>query len=104
MPYIKSIVYGHILEILFNVQPSTLPENIGSSVNKETQDKIRKYLNPLIVEIKNRLPPAPITKATLSKAPFDIMPVFRHILSKYESMIEANQEVTTSIQLPLTLP
>ncbi|KAI7893257.1 uncharacterized protein EV154DRAFT_583715 [Mucor mucedo] len=90
MPYIKSIVYGHILEIF--------------SVNKETQDKIRKFLNPLIVEIKNRLPPAPITKATLSKAPFDIMPVFRHILSKYESMIEANQEVTTSIQLPLTLP
>ncbi|KAG2209788.1 hypothetical protein INT47_001936 [Mucor saturninus] len=104
MSYIKSIVYGHILEILFNVQPSTLPENIGSSVNKETQDKIRKFLNPLIVEIKNRLPPAPITKATLNKAPFDIMPVFRHILSKYESMIEANQEVTTSIQLPLTLP
>ncbi|KAI7892608.1 uncharacterized protein EV154DRAFT_504283, partial [Mucor mucedo] len=104
MPYIKSIVYGHILEILFNVQPSTLPENIGSSVNKETQHKIRTILNPLIVEIKNRLPPALITKATLNKAPFDIMPVFRHILSKYESMIEAKQEVTTSIQLPLTLP
>ncbi|KAI7873102.1 uncharacterized protein EV154DRAFT_579526 [Mucor mucedo] len=97
MPYIKNI-------ILFNVQLSTFPENIGSSVNKETQDKIRKYLNPLIVEIKNRLPPAPISKATLNKAPFHIMPVFRHILSKYESIIEADQEVTTSIQLPLTLP
>ncbi|KAI7890974.1 uncharacterized protein EV154DRAFT_551846 [Mucor mucedo] len=43
IPYIKSIVYGHILEILFNVQPSTLPENIGSSVNKETQDEIRNF-------------------------------------------------------------
>ncbi|KAG2195627.1 hypothetical protein INT47_005995 [Mucor saturninus] len=67
MPYIKSIVYGHILEILFNVQPSTLPQNIGSSVNKEMQDKIRKFLNPLIVEIKNRLPPPPLTKATLKR-------------------------------------
>ncbi|KAI7871384.1 uncharacterized protein EV154DRAFT_580329 [Mucor mucedo] len=104
MSYIKSMVYGHILEIVFNVQQLTLPENIGSSVNKETQDKIRTFLNPPIVEIKNRLPPAPITKATLNKAPFDIMPVFRHILSKYKSMIEANHEVTTSIQLPLTLP
>lgn len=104
MPYIKSIVYNHVLGILFNLQSSTLPEDIGSSVDKQTQDKIRKFLNPLIVEIKNRLPPAPITKATLNKAPFDIMPVFRHIVSKYESIIEANQQVTPVTQLTVASP
>lgn len=73
-------------------------------MDKETQDELQKFLNPLIVEIKNRLPPAPITKATLNKALFDIMPVFRHILSKYESMIEANKQVTTVVKLPVTSP
>ncbi|KAG1639716.1 hypothetical protein G6F44_007556 [Rhizopus delemar] len=99
MPLIKYIVYNHVLEILFSTPSSTLPENIGSSVDKQTQDKIRNFLNPLILEIKDRLPPAPITKETLNNAPFNIMPVFRHILSKYESIIDANQQITPVVQL-----
>ncbi|KAI7889027.1 uncharacterized protein EV154DRAFT_424636, partial [Mucor mucedo] len=59
--------------------------------------RIRTFLNPLIVEIKNRLSPAATTKATLYKTPFDIIPVFRHILSKYESEIEANYQSTAVI-------
>lgn len=36
MSYIESIIYGHISKILFNLQPSTLPEHIGCSEDKET--------------------------------------------------------------------
>ncbi|KAI8090752.1 hypothetical protein BDF21DRAFT_396185 [Thamnidium elegans] len=43
------------------------------------------FINPLIVELKNRSPSFSITKVTQNTNPFSILPALRHILSKYES-------------------
>ncbi|KAI8090771.1 hypothetical protein BDF21DRAFT_483754 [Thamnidium elegans] len=49
------------------------------------KDAIQAFINPLIVELKNRSPSFSITKVTQNTNPFSILPALRHILSKYES-------------------
>lgn len=58
------------------------------------------YLDPLVVKIKNRFPSLPLTKETLNKAPFDILPIFRHIREKYESLSTENIQTTYAPQSP----
>ncbi|KAI7894230.1 uncharacterized protein EV154DRAFT_579180 [Mucor mucedo] len=61
------------------------------------QEKIHTFLNPLTLEMKNCIPAFPAINATLSNAPFSIMPVFKHILEKYESLlVEATLPVPVS--------
>ncbi|KAI7898160.1 uncharacterized protein BX663DRAFT_582577 [Cokeromyces recurvatus] len=76
--------------------------NISSSLNDQTQDRIRAFLNPLIVEIRNRLPSLPVTKETLNNAPFNIIPMLRHILEKYQSIIAEKQQLTPAPHSPVT--
>lgn len=88
MPVVKHIVHEHVLNVVFSPGPGAIgADSISTSLNSEEQDKIRTFLNPLILEIKNRIPSFPVTKETLNKAPFSIMPVLKHILEKYESLI-----------------
>ncbi|KAG2209217.1 hypothetical protein INT47_005509 [Mucor saturninus] len=97
MPAVKKhIVYEHVLNVMFFSGPGTInSDNISISLNTEEQENICAFLNPLILEIKNRIPAFPVTKATLNNAPFSIMPVFKHILEKYESLI---------VEAPLPFP
>lgn len=94
MATIKYIVYEHVLDVVFSVGPANITaDDIASSLSEEIKVKIRAFVNPLISELKNRLPSLPLTKATLNNAPFDIMPLLRHILMKYESLIEQNPQI-----------
>lgn len=107
MPSIKYIVYEKVLDTLLSPGPENLMTgNLASAVKEETQEEIRTFLEPLILEIKNRLPSLPVTRETLNKAPFGIIPVLRHILMKYESLIAdssraAEQEETHSSEQPV---
>lgn len=93
MPVIKHIVYEHVLDAVFSPGPqNTMAGDIASSISEEIQDKIRTFLNPIMLEIKNRLPSFPVTRETLSKAPFGIMPALRYVLIKYGSLIEENPQ------------
>ncbi|KAI7896149.1 uncharacterized protein EV154DRAFT_535887 [Mucor mucedo] len=88
MPVVKHIVYEHVLNVLFSPGLGAInSDNISTSLNSEEQENICTFLNPLILEIKNRIPAFPVTKATLNNDPFSIMPVLKHILEKYESLI-----------------
>ncbi|KAI7892841.1 uncharacterized protein EV154DRAFT_537312 [Mucor mucedo] len=96
MPIVKHIVYEHVLNVLFSPGLGAInSDNISTSLNSEEQENICTFLNPLILEIKNRIPAFPVTKATLNNAPFSIMPVLKHILEKYESLI---------VEAPLPVP
>ncbi|KAI7891472.1 uncharacterized protein EV154DRAFT_442882 [Mucor mucedo] len=96
MPIVKHIVYEHVLNVLFSPGLGAInSDNISTSLNSKEQENICTFLNPLILEIKNRIPAFPVTKATLNNAPFSIMPVLKHILEKYESLI---------VEAPLPVP
>lgn len=94
MPEIKYIVYNYVIEVLFSSDPTTniTAESIASSLDDQMKVKICAFLNPLILEIRNRLPSIPLTKSTLNKAPFDIFPTLRYILQCYESIIAEHQQ------------
>ncbi|GAA5806721.1 hypothetical protein MFLAVUS_000069 [Mucor flavus] len=99
MPVIKHIVYEHVLDAVFSSAPqNTMAGDIAFSISKEIQDKIRTFLNPIMLEIKNRLPSFPVTRETLSKAPFGIMPALRYVLIKYGSLIEENPQPQPATQ------
>ncbi|KAI7905470.1 uncharacterized protein BX663DRAFT_499815 [Cokeromyces recurvatus] len=90
---IKHIVFEHILDAVLShkVQPA-MDGNIAFSLSEEAQGNIRALSKPLILEIRNRLPSFPMTKETLNKALFGIIPALRHILVKYEALIEENPQ------------
>ncbi|KAI7900005.1 uncharacterized protein BX663DRAFT_172057 [Cokeromyces recurvatus] len=93
MPEVKYTVYNHVIETLFSSGQTTITaENIASSLNEQMKARICAFLNPLILQIRNRLPAIPLTKDTLNKAPFDILPALRYILENYESTIADNQQ------------
>jgi hypothetical protein len=72
-----------------------IPNDILPSITQGDKDRILGCINSLTLEIRNRLSTFPITKATLNSAPFQIMPVFRHILFRYEDLIAKNPEPQT---------
>ncbi|CAO3683280.1 unnamed protein product [Rhizopus stolonifer] len=88
---IKNLVYEHVLDQVLSSNPvKAISDNILTSLSQEIKDTIQAFINPLIVELKNRLPSFSITKASLNTDPFGSLPVLRHILSKYESLIAEN--------------
>lgn len=105
MPVIKHIVYEHVLDAVFSPGPqNTMTGDIASSISEEIQDKIRTFLNPIMLEIKNRLPSLPVTRETLNKTPFGIMPALRYVLIKYGSLIEENPQLHPATQQQLVMP
>ncbi|ORE11356.1 hypothetical protein BCV72DRAFT_300944 [Rhizopus microsporus var. microsporus] len=89
---IKYLVYQHIFNEVFSLQLKTveIPGDILPSTKQDDKRKIQGFVGNLIFEIRNRLPLFPVTKETLNKAPFGIMPALRHMLSKYETLIANN--------------
>ncbi|KAI8091163.1 uncharacterized protein B0P05DRAFT_302406 [Gilbertella persicaria] len=93
MPEVKHIVYNHVMETLFSSGPTTITaENIASSLNEQMKARVCLFLNPLMLQVKNRLSATPLTKDALNKAPFDILLALRYILENYESTIAKNQQ------------
>ncbi|KAG2200602.1 hypothetical protein INT47_007346 [Mucor saturninus] len=88
---IRKLVYEHVLNQVLSSDPvAVLNYDILPPLIQETKNGLQAFINPLIVELKNRLPSFTITKATQNTAPFGILPALRHILSKYESIIAEN--------------
>ncbi|CAO3696067.1 unnamed protein product [Rhizopus stolonifer] len=88
---IKNLVYEHVLDqVLSSNSFKSIADNILTSLSQEIKDTIQAFINPLIVELKNRFPSFSITKASLNTDPFGSLPILRHILSKYESLIAEN--------------
>ncbi|KAI7899455.1 uncharacterized protein BX663DRAFT_441175 [Cokeromyces recurvatus] len=80
----SSIVYDHVLNDLFSSVPVHITAgNISNSLNEQTQKRVRIFLNPLMLKIRNRLPSLPVRKEMLNSAPFNIMPTLRYIREKY---------------------
>lgn len=97
-------MYEHVLDVVFSPGPPIISaDSIAASLSSEEQDAVRSFLKPLILEIKNHLSSFPVTKVTLSNAPFNVMPVLRHILEKYESLIAANPQPAPDLQLGSSL-
>lgn len=74
---IKHPVYEHILDEMFSFEPqvAVVPKKYPFFyTNQEVQDIIQALISSLSLELKNLLLLFPITKTTLNKAPFDIMP------------------------------
>jgi hypothetical protein len=65
MPVIKSIVYDHVLNFLFSSGPASITaDNISSSLDEQIQEIVHVCLNPLMLEIRNRLPSLPVIHLT----------------------------------------
>ncbi|KAI8073508.1 uncharacterized protein B0P05DRAFT_580265 [Gilbertella persicaria] len=93
MPEVKHIVYNHVMETLFSSGPTNITaENIASSLNEQMKARVCLSLNPLMLQIRNRLSATPLIRDVLNKAPFDILPALRYILENYESTIAKNQQ------------
>ncbi|GAA5811153.1 hypothetical protein MFLAVUS_004583 [Mucor flavus] len=52
-------------------------------------NNLTSFLNPLILEAKNRISTLPLFKESLSNKPFKILPALRHILEKYDDIYKA---------------
>ncbi|KAI8092428.1 uncharacterized protein B0P05DRAFT_577272 [Gilbertella persicaria] len=93
MPEVKYIVYNHVMETLFSSVPTTITaENIASSLNKRMKARVCLFLNPLMLQIRNRLSATSLTRDVLNKALFDILPALIYILENYKSTIAKNQQ------------
>ncbi|GAA5812653.1 hypothetical protein MFLAVUS_006110 [Mucor flavus] len=92
-----SNAFPFILDGVFSSQPTTVevPDDILPPTEQDDKHKIQGLIANLTLEIRNRLPSFPVTKETLNKAPFDIMPASRHMLSKYENLIAKNPNPQT---------
>lgn len=65
---------------LIEISDHLLPENITV-----TAPRLFEFINVNITPIQNRLKNVPVTKATLSKEPKEIIPILRYILNIYEN-------------------
>ncbi|KAG1140190.1 hypothetical protein G6F37_009310 [Rhizopus arrhizus] len=94
---IKYLVYQHILNQVFSLQLKTveIPDDILPFTKQDDKRKIQGFIGNLSFQIRNRLLLFPVTKETLNKAPFGIMPALRHMLSKYETLIANNSNPQT---------
>ncbi|KAI7906441.1 uncharacterized protein BX663DRAFT_428153 [Cokeromyces recurvatus] len=83
---IKKLVYNYVYdEVFLQAETSSIPVNTPSLFKPEAASSLQNYLNPLILEVKTRIPAVPVTKATLNESPFKILPIFRYILGEYEA-------------------
>ena len=73
-------------EVLVRSEPSSIPGEILGLFDSDMASSLSSFLNPLILEMKNRMPTLPVSEVSLNNGPFKILPVLRHILEKYESL------------------
>lgn len=52
-------------------------------------NSLTSFLNPLILEVKNRISTLPLSKESLNNEPFKILSALRHILEKYDDIYNA---------------
>ncbi|KAL4213199.1 hypothetical protein AB4K20DRAFT_1864721 [Rhizopus microsporus] len=84
---LKNLVYNRVYdEVLVRSEPSSIPGEILGLFDSDMASSLSSFLNPLILEMKNRMPTLPVSEVSLNNGPFKILPVLRHILEKYESL------------------
>ncbi|CAO3670008.1 unnamed protein product [Rhizopus stolonifer] len=91
---IKNVVYGHLRDnslikppALFQIPNQILPENTAVII-----PELSTFLNEIITPVCYRLPTIPVTRATLTKNPQEIISVLRFILNIYAQ--QHRQQVT----------
>ncbi|GAA5807445.1 hypothetical protein MFLAVUS_000806 [Mucor flavus] len=84
---IKNLVYNHVYDqVLTHPQLSSIPVDILALFDPDVGNNLTSFLNPLILEVKNRISALPLSKESLNKEPFKILPALRHILEKYDDI------------------
>ncbi|GAA5808492.1 hypothetical protein MFLAVUS_001883 [Mucor flavus] len=87
---IKNLVYNHVYDqVLTHPQLSSIPVDILALFDPDVGNNLTSFLNPLILEVKNRISTLPQSKESLNKEPFKILPTLRHILEKYDDIYKA---------------
>ncbi|PHZ13402.1 uncharacterized protein RHIMIDRAFT_305406 [Rhizopus microsporus ATCC 52813] len=84
---LKNLVYNHVYdEVLVRCEPSSIPDEMLGRFDSDVASSLSSFLNPLILEMKSRMPMLPVSKVSLNNGPFKILPALRHILEKYENL------------------
>ncbi|GAA5807756.1 hypothetical protein MFLAVUS_001133 [Mucor flavus] len=92
---IKNLVYNHVYDqVLTHSQPSSVSVDILALFDPDVASNLTSFLNPLILEVKNRMSTLPLTKESLNKEPFEILPALRYILNKYDDICKAQAAQT----------
>ncbi|GAA5807293.1 hypothetical protein MFLAVUS_000650 [Mucor flavus] len=92
---IKNLVYNHVYDqVLTHSQPSSVSVDILALFDPDVASNLTSFLNPLILEVKNRMSTLPLTKESLNKEPFEILPALRYILNKYDDIYKAQAAQT----------
>ncbi|CEP14296.1 hypothetical protein [Parasitella parasitica] len=93
---ITNLVNEHVLHQVLSSSPvAAIVDNFITSISQEMKDTMRAFINPLIVQLKNRVPSLTTTEATLNTNLFGILPAIRHMLSNYGSLIAENRKPQT---------
>ncbi|GAA5809637.1 hypothetical protein MFLAVUS_003049 [Mucor flavus] len=101
---IKDMVYNHVYnQVLTHPQLSSIPVDILALFDPDVGNNLTSFLNPLILEVKNRIFTVPLSKESLINEPFKILPALRHILEKYDNIYkaQATQKDKTDSTKPL---
>ncbi|GAA5813805.1 hypothetical protein MFLAVUS_007292 [Mucor flavus] len=92
---IKNLVYNHVYDqVLTHSQPSSVSVDILALFDPDVASNLTSFLNPLILEVKNRMSTLLLTKESLNKEPFEILPALRYILNKYDDIYKAQAAQT----------
>ncbi|CEG80614.1 hypothetical protein RMATCC62417_14919 [Rhizopus microsporus] len=85
MGKIKNLLFDHILDKVFlrditqiPITEAMFPDNIDSI------PRLQRLVGESILQIRNRLPTLPISRAVVTEHPFQILPVLKYILQFYE--------------------
>ncbi|KAG2208537.1 hypothetical protein INT47_010233 [Mucor saturninus] len=102
---IKKLVYNHVYDQVFtHPQLSSIPVDILAFFDPDVGNNLTSFLDPLILEVKNRISTLPLSKESLNNEPFKILPVLRYILKKYDDIYNAQatqNEKIDSMKSPL---
>lgn len=93
-------MYNHVYdEVLVRSEPSSIPDGILGLFDSDVASSLSSFLNPLILEMKNRMPTLLVSKVSLNNGPFKILSVLGHILEKYENlnMAQSSQDAKDSV-------
>ncbi|KAG2201204.1 hypothetical protein INT47_013015 [Mucor saturninus] len=84
---IKKLEYNHVYDQVFtHPQLSSIPVDILAFLNPDVSNNLTSFLDPLILEVKNRISTLPLSKESLNDEPFKILSVLRYILKKYDNI------------------
>ncbi|GAA5811631.1 hypothetical protein MFLAVUS_005071 [Mucor flavus] len=75
--------------VLTHSQLSSIPVDILALFGPDVGNNLTSFLNPLILEVKNRIFTLPLSNESLNNEPFKILPALRHILEKYDDIYKA---------------